>query len=92
MKTKEQWDNSGQTLEEFLVVGDEVDDAMADYFTGVLFPACMSNRVIQIGEPYTHNSKGQPMFETLCKGENSPNWIYAGIMVTPHGEECLYHM
>lgn len=90
MKTKEGWDNSSLSLNEFLAVGDKVDEVMADYFLGVLPPACMSSRCIQIGEPWTHDSNGNPMFETLTKADKDSPWVYAGILVTPDSEQCLY--
>ena len=92
MKTFQQWQESDKhILGEFLQIGDEVDEEMKIYFLEVLFPACMSSKCIQIGEPSRHDQKtGRPMFETLEKRGES--WIYTGVKLTPSGETCLYTM
>ena len=75
MKTKAQWNASGQNLTSFLEVGDEVDVEMADYFLCVLPPTFYSSTLIQIGEPYDFKSGGET-FMTIHKiGEF---WVYAG--------------
>ena len=80
-KTHKAWTGSGIDLGDFLQVGDTVDEEFQMYFLEVLFPACMSKRYIQIGEPFTHNNQGQPMFETLQLKNNE--WTYTGIHPTP---------
>jgi len=81
MKTKAQWDQSRQNLSTFLNVGDLVDEEMKMYFLEVLPPATWTNRVIQIGEPYSHNSKNQPEYFTLERDHEG--WKYAGIKAGP---------
>jgi hypothetical protein len=89
VKTNAQWSASGKCLEEFLEVGDLVDDELRMYFIEVLPPACMSRRCIQIGEPVRHDpSTGEPMFETLLRVVEG--WKYAGVCVTPNGEVCQH--
>ena len=77
IKTLEQWNKSSQTLDEFLQVGDAVDDEMADYFVGVLPPACMTGHVVQIGEPASHVD-GRPTYATLHRAYVGMPWVYAG--------------
>lgn len=87
MKTYQDWCKSGKDLSKFLQIGDVVDEEMYYYFIEVLPPACMSNRCVQIGEPYSHDAGG-PVFDTLEK--KNGNWIYTGYKNTPKGETCLY--
>ena len=88
MKTKRAWHESKLPLGEYLQPGDVVDEEMMYYFLEVLFPACYSSRCIQIGEPYTHTSNGEPMFSTLERIDG--NWVYTGIKTTPATEQALY--
>lgn len=74
-KTREQWRGSGLCLNEFLQVGDLVDEDMADYFLCVLPPATHSSLLIQIGEPYSHVN-GKPTFATIKK--TADGWEYRG--------------
>ena len=87
MKTYKQWTESKKDLNEFLQIGDVVDEDILDYFIGVLPPACQSPRCVQIGEPYTHDAGG-PLFATLEKIDGQ--WIYTGHKNTPKTEKCLY--
>jgi len=73
MKTKKQWDESGQDLTTFFKVGDQVDEEMYDYFLCVLPPRTMRNSMIQIGEEYSSNNKG-PTYMTLEKIDGV--WTY----------------
>jgi len=88
MKTYEQWLESGKLLNDFLQVGDAVDEDLKMYFLEVLFPACMSDHYIQIGEPTDYNAQGEPTFETLKFKDNC--WVYMGPLPTPKGELNLY--
>lgn len=87
MKTLQGWHESKKDLQEYLQIGDAVDDELYYYFIEVLPPACMSPRCIQIGEPYTHDAGG-PVFATLEK--QNGQWIYTGHKNTPKTEKCLY--
>ena len=88
MKTHIGWEGSKQNLDEYLQVGDIVDDAMYDYFLCVLPPACNSAHYLQIGEPAKHDDNDEPMFSTLKKVDG--HWVYVGEMTTPEGEDNLY--
>ena len=87
LKTMKNWNGSGLDISQYLHVGDIVDEAMFDYFIGVLPPATMTSRCVQIGEPTRHNSEGKPMFETLENHAKKPdynNWIYTGVKIAPN--------
>lgn len=49
LKTYENWKGN---LDEYLEIGDEVDEGIVDHFISVLPPATLTSRLIQIGEPY----------------------------------------
>ncbi len=76
MKTYSAWGESRQSLDHFLLIGDVVDQEMADYFVNVLPPASMSGLLIQIGEPVS-DVAGRPTYATLRK-DGTGQWIYAG--------------
>jgi hypothetical protein len=88
IKTKKGWQESKQDLSQYLQPGDIVDEDMFDYFLEVMPPTCQSDRCLQIGEPFTHDDKGRPMFSTLEKINGQ--WTYTGIKVTFESEKCLY--
>lgn len=75
IKTPKQWHESKLCLNEFLQVGDLVDEDMADYFLCVLPPATHSQFMIQMGEPYSHVN-GRPTFATIKK--TAAGWEYRG--------------
>jgi hypothetical protein len=76
IKTYKEWWGSSLTLTKFLQPGDLVDEEMAEYFLGVLPPACHTGKLIQIGEPYSHVA-GFPTYMTI---ERTPEgWTYRGI-------------
>jgi hypothetical protein len=76
LKTRADWDASRCNLDTFLQVGDYVDEAMAEYFIGVLPPAHWTADLIQIGEPSSH-VKGKPTYATLHRRYGEP-WQYCG--------------
>lgn len=82
-KTLNQWNGSGLTLDQFLTIGDQVDEDMVDYFISVLPPAHLSANIVQMGEPVRHSDSGQEMFNTIYR--EAGRWIYAGVLVKP---EC----
>ena len=80
VKTLEGWNESHVNLDRYLQVGDQVDDAMFDYFLGVLPPAYYSDSIVQIGEPYSHVN-GWPTYSTLARKAGvhcDGPWHYAG--------------
>ena len=48
-KTRAGWRESNLDLSHYLQIGDVVDEETADYFLGVLPPACYTCNLIQIG-------------------------------------------
>jgi hypothetical protein len=76
-KTKQGWDNSRLNLDQYLQIGDAVDEAMMYYFLEVLPPACYRANLIQIGEPYSHVG-GRATFSTIYKPLGASQWLYAG--------------
>jgi hypothetical protein len=62
-------------LQDFLRIGDLVDEDFVDYFISVLPPACYNSQVIQIGEPYSH-VEGGATYSTLMN--TADGWAYAG--------------
>lgn len=76
IKTYAGWEGSNKNLNEYLVVGDLVDEAMVNYFVDVLPPLCMNGQIIQIGEPYSHVN-GKATWYTLSKTSNG--WMYCGL-------------
>lgn len=82
VKTKQTWNESGQSLTEYLEPGDRVDDTLFDYFREVLPPIHDSADCVQIGEPYDTTKDGYTArYITLHK--IGGNWIYAGIFPKP---------
>lgn len=83
MKTIEQWNESKLSLSNFLNIGDEVDEDIAEYVLCVLPPATWTKNCIQLGEPYDHDNNGRARFLTLEKKVLGDNWFYAGIKTRP---------
>ncbi len=72
IKTYANWKGD---LEDYLQIGDVVDEEMADHFLNVLPPACWTAKIIQIGEPNSHVG-GKATYATLEK--TSQGWVYRG--------------
>lgn len=77
IKTYANWKGD---LDQYLKIGDLVDDEMMEYFITVLPPRTMTRGLIQIGEPYSHekdqNGNYRATYATLkntCYG-----WEYCG--------------
>lgn len=83
MKTLNEWNESKICLSNFLNIGDEVDEEIAEYILCVLPPATWTKECIQMGEPYTHNNEGRAMYLTIEKKAIGDNWIYTGIKCRP---------
>lgn len=72
MKTYAEWKGN---LDEYLQIGDVVDEEMVEYFYNVLPPATMTRQLVQIGEPHSHVN-GRATYATVMKTEKG--WVYAG--------------
>lgn len=84
MKTMQQCNDSKLPFSQFLQVGDKVDDEIMEYFLCVLPPETWTKEMIQMGEPYDHNSEGRPRFLTIVN--LGDGWEYAGIKCKPRKE------
>lgn len=54
MRTYRQWEKSGLNLDDYLVPGDYIDEAIYLYIGEVVAPYFVSDRFVQCGEPSTH--------------------------------------
>lgn len=72
MKKYADWDCD---LDVFLQIGDVVDREFVDYFINVLPPAFWNDRIVQMGEPYSHRD-GKATYATLKN--TGKGWVYAG--------------
>ena len=81
MKTIQQCTKSKLPFSQFLKIGDKVDESITDYFIEVLPPITWNNEMIQMGEPYDHNSEGWPRYLTLVN--LGDGWEYGGIKCKP---------
>ena len=74
IKTYADWKGN---LDEYLRIGDLVDEDMHDYFLNVLPPASMSGGIVQIGEPASHVN-GRATYATLKWSADDKSWMYVG--------------
>ncbi|MGE7305759.1 hypothetical protein ACQKJG_18220 [Priestia megaterium] len=75
MKTYDGWGESRLRLDDYLQVGDLVDEEMYEHFIGAVPPACMRSSCTQMGEPYDHVN-GRATYATLSRTEHG--WMYMG--------------
>lgn len=76
MKTYKGWhESNAKTIDEYLIIGDEVDEEMIDYFRDILPPKTSNMFMLQVGEPCDHVN-GKATYITFVK-QNS-KWIYRG--------------
>lgn len=74
MKSYQNWPR-GKSLEQYLQVGDVVDQEMVNHFINVMPPACERETLIQIGEPADFVN-GKSVYATLVREDGK--WTYAG--------------
>lgn len=72
IKTYKDWEGR---LEEYLNVGDEIDEEMYNHFLNVLPPAYWNNGILQVGEP-ADTFGGKFTFSTFTKVNN--RFFYKG--------------
>lgn len=76
MKTYKGWLNSkAKTIDEYLTIGDEVDEEMINYFRDILPPATDNFTILQVGEPSNHIN-GQAIYMTFKREKGK--WIFKG--------------
>lgn len=80
MKTYKEWMKSDKRFDEYIQPGDEVDEAIVDYFMNVLPPRSMSYGYLQAGEPIAHirdeNGRCRVIYTTFAK--EAGKWYYKG--------------
>ncbi|MEC0167374.1 hypothetical protein [Paenibacillus graminis] len=75
MKTLEGWEAAEIPLDEYLQVGDVVDEGIYNHFINVLPPLTLTDRLVQISEP-TDTVDGRNTYPTLER--NDQRWVYRG--------------
>lgn len=73
IKTYANWKGS---LNDYLEIGDQVDEEMYNHFINVLPPATFNSYLVQIGEPYSISKENKSTYLTLERIEGK--WIYKG--------------
>jgi len=86
-KTLDEWGNSYMNLDEYLAIGDKVDEALVDMQMNCVPPRSLSYGYLQVGEPYAdaldeRNNKGcyRATYTTFHKKSDKDyqGWVYAG--------------
>lgn len=81
LKTLAEWQDCGLNLNDFVAVGDKVDNALADEQMNCLPPLIMKHGYFQVGEPYNQeqdeSGKWRSTWATFV--QNGPNWTYCGL-------------
>ncbi|MNI74158.1 hypothetical protein D3C73_1302250 [compost metagenome] len=75
MKTLEGWEAAKKPLDEYLQVGDVVDEEIWSHFINVLPPLTLTDRLVQISEP-TDWVDGRNTYPTLERTDQG--WVYRG--------------
>ena len=89
MKTYAGWQASGLQLhpskytpEGFLDIGDQVDQAFADWWLDVLPPCYWSRTIRQIGEAASSDAQGRNLYSTIALVGGK--WTYMGECLKGH--------
>jgi hypothetical protein len=77
MKTFNQWSDQKNDFMDFVNPGDEIDSRMFYYFLEILPPAKMTPFGFLMGEPYTHDVNGEPVYESFLQTNNK--YFYDGL-------------
>lgn len=74
------WRESGLNVEDYLLVGDTVDEEMVDYFRNIL-PPLRDGRVLQPEEPYScePDELGRYRNTYITFAQRGSGWYYAGL-------------
>lgn len=80
-KTMEEWNSSGITeFDDYVGLGDEVDEEIVDNYLDLVPPACHTKRLVQMGDPVEHlpNADGryEAIYMTFEKVDGK--WYYRG--------------
>lgn len=89
MKTFKNWMEGTQNFTDYVQPGDEVDEAMVDYFRDLLPPRSMQSGYLQVGEPYSHivdtDGKWKATYSTFAMEDG--HWIYKGCCIAGGTED-----
>lgn len=80
-KTMEEWESSGITaFDDYVALGDEVDEEIVDNFLGMVPPACHTKRLMQMGEADQHlpNANGNYEATYMTFEKSDGQWYYRG--------------
>ena len=80
-KTMEEWESSGITaFDDYVALGDEVDEEIVDNYLGMVPPACHSKRLMQMGEADQHlpNANGSYKATYMTFEKSDGQWYYRG--------------
>ena len=89
MKTLKEWMKTDGSFREYVKPGDEVDEAMVDYFMNILPPRKMSYGYLQVGEPIKScqdkDGRWKETYATFEKIEGK--WVYQGCCFPGRSED-----
>lgn len=79
IKSIQGWkDSEAEYLNDYLHIGDKVDQSIVDYFINTLPPVVWNSGIVQMGEPYSSDFNGKATYLTIAKDELFGDWIYKG--------------
>lgn len=81
-KTHKGWGDSGvPSFDDYVEVGDEVDEEMVEHFANCVPPCTYRSDLVQCGEPYSHeydtNGKFRATYSTFAKRSDG-KWYFVG--------------
>lgn len=65
MKTMKEWESKGGDFGQYVNPKDEIDDDLYFYFLEVLPPQTMRRYGFLVGEPASHNTKGEAVYDSF---------------------------
>ncbi len=81
MLTFDLWAATERSFTDIAVPGEEVDEAIIEYFTDIISPASLQTGYLQMGEPQSlcedEESKWRETYLTFSKNQRG-QWIYNG--------------
>ena len=79
MKTMQAWNDNGGDFSKYVQPKDEIDSDMYFYFL-----ECLPPRIIMraygflVGEPASHNNKGQAVYDSFYESPDGKKFYYGG--------------
>ncbi len=77
IKTMDQWEKSGLNLDDFLQMGDEIDEDLSNYLGEVVAPQYCSHEFTQTGEA-SKTEDGVMFYSTV--GRRDDRYFYLGVL------------